>query len=293
MRWLPTMQLTPHYGSDPLLVLDGEPSAIAEPTIRQRRRLLDRVRTFETEKWEHPSRCEGWTNRDVIAHLDITNDFWTMAIEAGRRGTPTRILTAFDPVITPAQMVLDTRGTGPDKVLDRFEVSTNALLELLASLRDREWSALAEAPPGHLTISAVVHHALWDAWVHERDILLPLEIVPTIEADEITASLRYVAALGPAFSRSGGGLEEGRFQVRTSDPHTAFEVSIADQVHVTEIGPDAPAPEVVTDELVLVGPGVELLEALSVRAPLPYVPDDRAWMIAGLARTFENAGGTP
>ena len=287
------MQLTPHYGSDAVLVLDGEPGAIAGPTIRQRRRLLDRVRAFETEEWEQPSRCEGWTSRDVIAHLDITNHFWTMAIDAGRRGSPTRILTAFDPVSTPAQMVLDTREIADGDLLARFESSTTTFIELLASLDERDWTALAEAPPGHLAISAVVHHALWDAWVHERDILLPLQIDPLVEADEVSACLRYVAALGPAFDRSRGGSDGGWFQVRTSDPSTAFKVSIAAQIQVTAIGPDAPAPAEASGGLVLTGPAVDLLEALSVRAPFPQVPGDQAWMIAGLARTFDhNPGAT-
>ena len=35
------MQLTPRYGSDPLIVLDGPPAAIVAPVIAQRRRLVE------------------------------------------------------------------------------------------------------------------------------------------------------------------------------------------------------------------------------------------------------------
>ena len=50
----------------------------------------------------------------------------------------------------------------------------------------------------------VAHHALWDCWVHERDIVLPLGLPTAIEPDEVRACLRYAAALSPAFAISSG-----------------------------------------------------------------------------------------
>jgi hypothetical protein len=48
-------------------------------------------------------------------------------------------------------------------------------------------------------------------------------------------------------------------------------------------GGDAPA-----GALRLTGTGVDLLEGLSRRAPLPCpVPDDQAWLLAGLAQAFD------
>ncbi len=110
-------------------------------------------------------------------------------------------------------MVQATRGESNNEVLDRFASSTTTLIRLLASLSGDERTFPAEAPPGHLAISAVVHHALWDSWVHERDILLPLGATPAVELDEIAASLRYAAALGPAFASNEGLTNTGAFAV--------------------------------------------------------------------------------
>src|SRR3954454_14509808 len=101
------MLLRPRYGTDPVIVLDGDPAAIAEPAIRQRRRLSRLVAEFDDEQWAHPSRCAGWASRDVILHLDSTNNFWTFSIDQGRRGRPTSFLATFDPVASPVQLVDD------------------------------------------------------------------------------------------------------------------------------------------------------------------------------------------
>ena len=56
-------------------------------------------------EWAAPSRCDGWSVQDVVAHLAGVNGFWALSITKGREGEPTRYLTRFDPVDTPAQMV--------------------------------------------------------------------------------------------------------------------------------------------------------------------------------------------
>ncbi len=281
--WQPgVMQLAPRYGSTSVVDLDGPPSGIAAPTVRQRRRLLEAVSSFDDAQWAHPSRCAGWTARDVILHLDSTNSFWAYSIMAGLKGEPSRFLTSFDPVASPAQMVAGEADIAPSAVLQRFTASTEQLEAVLLSLDDVGWTTLAEAPPGHITVSALAHHALWDSWVHERDILLPQGIAPAEEADEIAASLRYVAALGPALAIGHGATERGSFAVHTTDPAVSFVVDIDDTVHVHD-GEGDPA-------FGLGGGSVELLEALSVRAPLrASVPSGAAWMLRGLLETFDAA----
>lgn len=239
--------------------------------------------TFTEAQWNHPSRCAGWSNRDVVSHLDSTNTFWMFAIAAGRKGDPTQFLATFDPVATPAQLVAASSGDGSAAVLERFVANTESLVDLLTSLDEHEWLMLAEAPPGHLSISAVAHHALWDSWVHERDILLPLGMVPADETDEIVAALRYVAALGPAFAATRGTLDTGVLAIDVTDPDVSIVVDIGEQVAV-RTGPADDA------DLRLTGAAVELLEALSLRTPLDRsLPAESSWMLRGLAETFDVA----
>ncbi len=102
------MQLTPRYGPDPVITLDVAPAEILQPTVRQRARLAAALGAFSDEQWVHPSRCDGWSSRDLIVHLDSTNRFWSYSIAAGLRGEPTRLLATFDPVASPAELVADS-----------------------------------------------------------------------------------------------------------------------------------------------------------------------------------------
>lgn len=275
------MQLTPRYGNHPIITMDGNPADILVPITRQRQRFANVLASFTDEQWDHPSRCAGWSNRDVVVHVDSTNSFWAFSIAAGIRGEPTTFLATFDPVKSPAQLVAGSQQLSSREVLAKFVGSTTAFTTALESLSDDDWSVLAEAPPGHISISAVAHHALWDSWVHERDVLLPLGIAPDEEADEIAAALRYGAALAPGFAVSRGVTEKGTLAVATTAPHIAFVVEVTDHVHVRAGS--------ATADLNLSGDAVELLEAFSIRTPLvQQVPAKCKWMVDGLAEIFDN-----
>ncbi len=73
------------------------------------------------------------------------------------------------------------------------------------------------AVPFAARLRAVAHHALWDAWIHERDIAVPLGLSATEEPDEVLACLRYVAALGPAFALTADRARRGALVVDAGD----------------------------------------------------------------------------
>jgi uncharacterized protein (TIGR03083 family) len=278
------MQLSPWYGPDPIIALDGPPDALAEPLVRQRRRLAEVLGTLDAEQWASPSRCADWSVRDVITHLQSTNAFWGFSIAMGLKGDPSRFLATFDPVASPAQLVADAPDVSTDELLDQFRTSNEALASQLAGLDEAGWATTAEAPVGHVAIRTLAHHALWDSLVHERDILLPLGIEPVTQADETLAALRYVAALSPAFAVSRGEAPGGVLAIAPTDLDGPFTVTVADLVAVEA----APAPP--EADVVLRGPAIDLLEGLSLRAPLPTpLPADAAWWVDGLKVTFDQA----
>ena len=274
------MRLTPRYGPTAIIALDGDPAAIAEPCIRQRRRFLAMIQGLTEDEWAHPSRCDGWSARDVAVHLGSTNGFWEASIRLGVDGTPTQMLATFDPVQTPAQMVADST-LSTDEIVETFAASSESLADLLRGLRPGDWTQQAEAPPGHVNVSAVVHHALWDAWIHERDIALPLGRTPQAEPDEVIASIRYVAALTPALALAAGAEGRAGFDVSVSDPDASFHVEVSDDVLVTG--------GTTGSELELVGSSVDLLEALSFRQPLDQmIPPELDWAFGGLGAAFDH-----
>jgi uncharacterized protein (TIGR03083 family) len=277
------VKISPRYDADPIVRLDGAPSAVGVPFLRQQSRLAQVLPTLTPEQWAVPSRCEGWRVQDVVAHLAGTDRFWTVSIASGLSGTPSRFLTDFDPKANPAALVDAVRAATVTDTLTSYVESSTALCAAVDDLDDAGWNVLAETPIGHVTVSTLVHHALWDAWIHERDILQPLGLVQPEEPDEILAALRYAAALAPAFAVQSSTGQHGSLVLDVTQPEARVVVTVDDVVSVTDgDGPD--------DAFLLTGTAVDLLEALSVRLPWRQpIPDEKAWLVTELAAVFESA----
>jgi len=275
------MQLSPRYDGPPVFAVDGPVDDQGVPLVRQRRRLQDALATLTEDQWKRPSRCEGWSVQDVVAHLVGTNSFWTMSIRAGLAGSPTRVLAAFDPVSTPAVMVAPMRALRPAETFEQFAETNQSLFDAVESLDDAGWSTAAESPAGHVPIRLAANHALWDAWVHERDILLPLSMVPVEEPDEVVSCLRYVAAVAPVLAFSSDPTRRGALVISATEP----DVVIVIEVDTTVVVRGGPEP---AGAIRLTGRAVDLVESLSIRAPLHQaVPEASRWLLEGLATVFD------
>ena len=275
------MQLSPRYDGSPVIRLEGPVGDPAVPLLRQRRRLADLVTGLDAAQWDAPSRCEAWSVKDVVAHLVTVNQFWAFSIAAGRAGQPTRVLATFDPVTSPAALVASVRDVSIADTLAKYLESNEALAASVDGLEGEGWSALAESPPGHVSLHALSLHALWDAWIHERDIALPLGLSPAVEPDEVDGALRYAAAIGPAMLATRGSSRAGAIAVTAVDPDIAFVVDAGTDVVVRDgVAPDG--------ALQLNGPAVDLVDALSCRASLEQsVPTQHQWLLGGLAEAFD------
>ena len=276
------MQLAPRYDGRPPLRVEVQLADPSVPLLRQRRRLADILGGLDIEQWAVASRCSGWSVQDVVAHLVGVNRFWALSVRSALAGTPTRLLVGFDPVVTPRLMVEPMHDLAPAAVLDDFVASVDDLADALDGADDGSWSLLAEAPPGHIALRAVALHALWDGWVHERDIVLPLGLTPVAHDEEVTASLLYVAVLGPALLAAVGVARSGTLAVHAEDPTVRFVVDAGETIVAREPGPaDADAP-------CLEGPAVKLVEGLSRRIPLRHdLSADNRWLVDGLADVFD------
>ncbi|MGK2950533.1 MAG: maleylpyruvate isomerase N-terminal domain-containing protein [Acidimicrobiales bacterium] len=277
------MQLTPRYDDPSFLRFElplGDPAGVM---TGQRRRLTALLGELDEAQWAVASRCDGWSVQDVAAHLVSTNQFWAFSLGSALAGQPTRFLSTFDPVSSPMDLVEAVRAQSSAEVLDQLVATNDALAEAVTGLDAEGWDTIGEAPPGHVPLRAVVLHALWDCWVHERDIALPLGLTPIEDADEIAAILGYAAALGPAFGITRGTTRQGAISIDTVDPSVRVVVEVGASLLVRS----GDAPE---DALRLGGAAVELLEALSVRGPFPCpVPDEHCWLVTGLTEVFDQA----
>jgi uncharacterized protein (TIGR03083 family) len=276
------MQISPRYDADPIITIDGPVDSQRTTVVRQRRRLESLLAGLSDEQWRSPSRCEDWSVHDVVSHLITTNTFWTMAVQAGLAGEPTRVLDGFDPKATPAAIVDATPSATPAETFAEFAATNTAFCTTLDGLDRDGWGAIAEAPCGHVPVNVVAHHALWDSLVHERDIALPLGLSTVDEPDEIEASLRYATALGPALFASRNAGRRGTIALVATAPELNIVVDVGESMHVRDGAPPDGA-------LVLKGTAIDLLDIMSVRAPLDQsVPDDQRWLIEGLGAIFES-----
>ncbi len=281
------MKLSPRYDGLPIISIDGNWDDHVVPVARQRRRFEAMLARLDEQQWQAASRCAGWSVQDVVAHLIGVNAFWEASVVAGLAGSPTRLLAAFDPAATPPLMVEPMRTLTPDDVLAQFVASNDGFLGAIDGLDERGWSMTAESPAGHVPIRLLASHALWDCWIHERDIARPLGLDPVVHADEVRISLRYAAALSPALALSHAQEStvpaSQRFAVEATDPDTDFVLEVGESVAL-HAGP------AVAGSPCLRGGSVSLVEALSLREPLPAAtPPEWRVALGGLAATFDAA----
>jgi uncharacterized protein (TIGR03083 family) len=276
------MKLAPRYDGSSILSIDRPPDDQQVPLTRQRLRLQASLRELDETAWAAPSRCAGWTVQDVVAHLVGVNAFWSASVAAGLAGEPTRMLAAFDPAKTPPMMVAGMRALRASDVLEQFATSNEDFLDAIAALGSADWAAVAESPAGHVSIRLLAHHALWDSWIHERDIAIPLGLTLIEEPDEVAACLRYSAAISPALAIASGQDLSGVFAVEATDPSERFTLAVRESVAVRDGVPPSGAP-------CLRGDAVQLVEALSIRTALPAsAPREWRQLLSGLATAFDS-----
>ena len=256
----------------------GDPSILL---VRQQRRFAAVLATFGSDQWASRTRCERWSVRDVVVHLVGANELWRSSVTAGRSGAATRLFEFFDPVTTPPRLVDAVEGWTRFEALARYVEATDAVAAAVAGLDVEAWSQTGESPLGHVSLRLVVLHALWDSWIHERDVLLPLGLTPIVEPDEVVACLTYAAALGPALLAAGGSVRHGTLVVAATEPEVQIVVEVGSSVLVRL---DAAAPGAAR----LAGRAVDLIEGLSFRAPLiaDVAAADR-WLLSGLDAAFD------
>ena len=101
------------------------------------------------------------------------------------------------------------------------------------------------------------------------------------EADELGISLRYAAAIGPALTIGASDAYTGALAVAATDPDIQFTLDVGDAVVIRCDVIDVGAP-------CLRGTAAELIEALSIRSPLPEgTPDEWHVLARGLATVFD------
>ena len=136
--------------------------AVLDQARAEREDLLALLETLSPQQWEHPSLCQGWRVRDVVAHV-LSYE------ELGAAGLLKRFAAGhFRTDRINAVGLAEYGGYGPE--------------QLVALLRDH-------LTPSGLTAGLGGRIGLTDALVHHQDIRRPLGLARDVPAGRLTTAL--------------------------------------------------------------------------------------------------------
>jgi uncharacterized protein (TIGR03083 family) len=181
----------------------GQSQAAREALQAQRHRLSGVLHGLSRDAWDSQSRCAEWSVHEVVRHLCDTTLKATLLL----RGASAAEVGAsdMDPRTTPIDWMGHSADEMPEATLDVFDTATDGLL---AAVDERGGTGPADVEWVYGTVpwSIGVLHVFWDAWLHERDILIPLGQPQQSTAAESTAAAVYglVMASLPILAIGGG-----------------------------------------------------------------------------------------
>lgn len=156
-----------------------EPDRFMAVFEAHRRRLVDTWTSFGPDDWGHASRNADWTVHQTVRHV-------ADAMERGaakvRGEADAGSLDGFDPRATPDRWLAASATESPAETIRRYDSAAARMADGF----ERRWGddSFDEVVYGraHWTVNPA--HIVWDSWLHERDVALPLGLEPASSGDE-------------------------------------------------------------------------------------------------------------
>ncbi|MFP5488472.1 MAG: maleylpyruvate isomerase family mycothiol-dependent enzyme [Acidimicrobiia bacterium] len=143
------------------------------------------------QEWQVASLCPAWDVRGVVGHLG--------AVEHMLLGEAPGSMTESIPFAKAGEWLASVHGLSDADFLDRYRAVIEARLAELATLTDDQLERPSLTPVGPGTYGRFMAIRVFDYWVHEQDMRVPLgrpghESGPAAEMaiDEIHRSLPYI-----------------------------------------------------------------------------------------------------
>lgn len=166
----------------------------------QRQRFATALRGFGPQDWTESTRCPAWSAHEVVRHMcDIT----AVGIAMGPGDDRLDFSTGFDPRTAPSRWMAVSAGESPAATLDRYTAMTGDLIDVARSRLAQERSFDVLMPYGPMDWTVLWLHGFWDAWIHERDVLLARGVQHPTDDDATAYAIAYgvfiSAAVGSMF----------------------------------------------------------------------------------------------
>jgi uncharacterized protein (TIGR03083 family) len=143
---------------------------------------------LSAEQWDARSSCPEWTMQGVVAHVTTIES----ALTGWRPGDD-------NPFAAMGAIGQEISALSPTELVERYRTVTAARLTELATMTDDEFDSPSITPVGPGTYGRFMAIRVFDIWVHERDIRVPLgidgdEAGPAAEMalDEVHGSLGFI-----------------------------------------------------------------------------------------------------
>jgi uncharacterized protein (TIGR03083 family) len=254
---------------------DLDPQHLLDVVGEQRRRLVAALEEFGPDDWAAPTRCAEWSAHDVVRHLCDANGI----IQLGPGDRTLDVSAGFDPRTSPRGFLAASAGEPPRETLARL-VATSEDLLVVASRRLAEGRSFdVFLPFGPMDWTVLVLHGLWDAWVHERDVM----VVRGAEHPSYDDATFYAAAYGLFIAGVVASVfagDEVREQLALGGPGGGvFDVDVHGAVVVTATRATVEGP-----------PAAVAVDALAGRSPidqaLPHVAPSSRTALGRMADFF-------
>lgn len=240
----------------------NEPAQIEAAWRSHRARLRGWLGELPASRWSTPTRCSAWDVTGLVQHLISGAQFLGYTLHLAGKGEASRLLQGFDPQQTPALTAEQFRGLSQRDLLDRLAGMDERVQRECEVLAETGWDRLAEAPAGNVPAYLSLNHFLFDSWVHERDLLLPMTETPVSDPVEASVVTGYVLALACVAREADAA----------TDPAAAYDVHISDldQTMHVECAADGSAtagfaPRAATSHVS--GRAGDLVDSLTGRSP--------------------------
>jgi uncharacterized protein (TIGR03083 family) len=188
----------------------------------ERQRLGRTIQFADPETWDKPSACEGWWNRDVMAHLAASD---TAAAQL-MKGDPAEELDEYRASLGGAEFTVDgfnawtvdrRSGLATREILTTWGKAAEAFLAYAAMLSDEDWRSrrlpwvAGEIAPRYLVQTRVVE---W--WIHGEDVRATNGLGPQWQHWPIYLTIDLGVRMLPwALARAGLDLSGRSVRLRT------------------------------------------------------------------------------
>jgi uncharacterized protein (TIGR03083 family) len=192
------------------------------------------------QAWDAPTACEGWSTRDVVAHIVDTTEGYFRAFDAARgmgEVPPPHGLVVMSRLVDEGASAL--RDIPQDELLDRLRSDFYKMQEILEPLGPEEWTGFMVTHPYMGPVPAFFYAAgqLMDFGVHSWDIRQGTGLAHGLPGDVADLLVPFMFAVWQGTVKTEAVKEPFTIGIRVGGRNAGdYRVSMSDQGMTYETG---------------------------------------------------------